>query len=137
MRIRELAIMAIGLSALLAWNAAAAEGPAAGRIAGVVEDSSGAVVAGGTVTIKNLASGLAQSKLTDQQGRYVFEAAPIGRYKVTASYSGFETAVRNDVTVAENLESSVTLVLRVGNRWAPRHTFLKFATSFKPAATAC
>jgi iron complex outermembrane receptor protein len=107
-------IMAISLIALFAWNAAAAEGPAAGRIAGVVEDSSGAVVPGGAVTIKNLDSGLAQSKLTDQQGRYVFEAVPAGRYEVSESYSGFETAVRSDVPVAENRESSVTFLLRVG-----------------------
>ena len=79
-----------------------------------MEDSSGAVVPGGAVTIKNLDSGLAQSKLTDQQGRYVFEAVPAGRYEVSASYSGFETAVRNDVPVAENRESSVTFLLRVG-----------------------
>jgi hypothetical protein len=91
-------------------NAAAA----AGRIAGVLEDSSGAVVAGGTVTIKNLDSGLTQSTLTDQQGRYAFEAAPAGRYEVSASYAGFETAVRNDVTVAEGREATVAFVLRVG-----------------------
>jgi iron complex outermembrane receptor protein len=106
--------MAISLIALFAWNAAAAEGPAAGRIAGVVEDSSGAVVPGGTVTIKNLDSGLTQSKLTDQQGRYVVEAVPAGRYEVSAGYSGFETAVRNDVAVVEGRESTVAFVLRVG-----------------------
>jgi hypothetical protein len=101
--------MAMVLAGLFACDAAAA-----GRIAGVLEDSSGAVVAGGSITIKNLDSGLTQSTLTDQQGRYVFEAVPIGRYEVTASYSGFETAVRNDVTVAEDREAAVAFVLRVG-----------------------
>jgi hypothetical protein len=99
---------------LFAWNAAASEESAAGRIAGVLEDSSGAVVAGGTITIKNLDSGLTKSTLTDEQGRYAFEAAPTGRYEVTASYSGFETAVRNDVAVAEHREATVAFVLRVG-----------------------
>jgi iron complex outermembrane receptor protein len=106
--------MAIVLVALFAWNAAAAAGPAAGRIAGVLEDSSGAVVAGGTITIRNLDSGLTKSTLTDRQGRYAFEAAPAGRYEVSASYSGFETAVRSDVTVAEGREVTVAFVLRVG-----------------------
>jgi iron complex outermembrane recepter protein len=114
MRIREAVSLAIVLFGLFAWNAAAAEGPAAGRIAGVLEDSSGAVVAGGTITIKNLDSGQPRSTPTDQQGRYAFEAAPAGRYEVSASYAGFETAVRNDVTVAEGRESTVAFVLRVG-----------------------
>ena len=105
MQIRKAMIIVIAL----AWN-----GAAAGRIAGVLEDSSGAVVAGGTITIKNLDSGFARSTLTDQQGRYAFEAAPAGRYEVSASYSGFETAVRNDVTVAEDREATVAFVLRVG-----------------------
>ena len=106
--------MAVLLMALFAWNAAAAEAPAAGRIAGALEDPSGAVVAGGTVTIKNLDSGFTKSTLTDQQGRYAIEAAPVGRYEVSASYTGFEAAVRNDVTVVEGRESTVAFVLRVG-----------------------
>jgi iron complex outermembrane receptor protein len=114
MGIHKAVRMAIWLVGLFAWNAAAAAGPAAGRIVGVLEDSSGAVVEGGTITIKNLDSGVETSTLTDQQGRYVFEAAPAGRYEVSASYTGFETAVRNDVTVAENRESAVAFVLRVG-----------------------
>jgi len=106
MRIGEAVIVAV---VLFGWDAAAA-----GRIAGVLEDSSGAVVAGGTIAIKNLDSGLTQSTLTDEQGRYVFEAASAGRYEVSASYSGFETAVHNDVTVAEDREATVSFVLRVG-----------------------
>jgi iron complex outermembrane receptor protein len=109
MRIREAAIMAIALVGPFAWN-----GAAAGRIAGILEDSSGAAVAGGTIAIRNLDSGLTQSTLTDQEGRYAFEAAPAGRYEVSASYSGFETAVRNDVIVADEREATVAFVLRVG-----------------------
>jgi len=79
-----------------------------------MRDPSGAVVPGGQVRIKNLDSGLTQSTNTDQQGRYVFDALPAGRYQASATASGFAASVRDDVAVAEGQETTVVFQLSLG-----------------------
>ena len=101
------------LAALFTANTPAMAETAAGRIAGVIKDPSGALVPGGQITIKNLDSGAAKSTTTDQQGRYVFDAVPAGRYEVSATAPGFAAAVRNDVTVVAGGNANVTFDLSI------------------------
>ena len=96
---------------LVALVAAAAP---TGRIAGVLKDPSGAVIPGGQIKIKNLDSGLTQSTATDQQGRFAFESVPAGRYEVSAASAGFATAVRSDIAVAVDRETTVAFELSLG-----------------------
>ena len=42
-----------------------------GTISGVVQDSSGAVIAGATVTIRNVDTGTARTVTSDEGGRYI------------------------------------------------------------------
>lgn len=59
-----------------------------GAIEGVVKDASGAVLPGATVE----ATGpVAVRSVSDEQGQFRFPRLPSGRYKVTASLSGFAT----------------------------------------------
>lgn len=58
---------------------------------GVVTDSSQAVIAGATVTITNLDTGLRRDTRTNEAGNYTFTLLPVGRYKVEAGNSGFTT----------------------------------------------
>ncbi len=85
-----------------------------GRIAGVLKDPSGAVVPGGQIAIRNLDSNVARSTVTDQQGRYVFDSVPTGRYQVSAASSGFATSVRDDVTVTAGRETTIGFELSLG-----------------------
>jgi hypothetical protein len=66
--------------------------PAAGRIAGVLSDPSGAVVPGGRVTVRNLESNLTRMALSDRQGGYVLDGLPAGRYRMTAAAAGLRSA---------------------------------------------
>jgi iron complex outermembrane recepter protein len=84
-----------------------------GRIAGILKDPSGAVVPQAQVRIRNLDSSAAGSTATDAQGRYAFPAVPAGRYQVSASAPGFETAVRS-VTVSAGRETAVAFDLSIG-----------------------
>jgi iron complex outermembrane receptor protein len=70
-----------------------------GRVSGTMRDPSGAVIQGGKIEIRNLESGLTRSTLSDEEGRYAFDALPDGRYRASAAYAGFETAVRRDIVV--------------------------------------
>src|SRR5580658_1157595 len=62
-----------------------------GSITGIVRDSSGAVVSGGSVTIKNLANGIAINVTTNSDGNYQALALIPGQYSVEVSAQGFKS----------------------------------------------
>jgi hypothetical protein len=60
-----------------------------GAIGGRVTDKTGAVVPGASVVVRNLATGLQQSAVTNHAGIYQFLALMPGTYSVTATEKGF------------------------------------------------
>jgi hypothetical protein len=89
------------LGALLPVPAARAQSQATtGTIEGIVVDSSGAVVAGATVTLANAATGFERQLATDGEGRYRGLALPLGTYRITVTMAGFEPVGREDVALA-------------------------------------
>ncbi|MBO0725795.1 MAG: TonB-dependent receptor [Blastocatellia bacterium] len=86
----------------------------AGRITGQVLDTSQAVIAGATVTARNIANGQQRRATTDSQGRYVIADIPVGLYKVVAEQAGFQTQARNDVQINVAAAVSVDFVLQTG-----------------------
>ncbi len=61
-----------------------------GTILGTVRDSSGAVVTGAQVTLKNTGTTAARSATTDADGNYAFNNIDVGRYSLTIEAQGFE-----------------------------------------------
>jgi len=59
-------------------------------IRGVVMDAMSAPVAQVTVTVKNLETDVVRTVTTDEAGRYLVLALPVGRYEVRISKSGFQ-----------------------------------------------
>ena len=64
-----------------------------GTVLGTVTDTSGAVIAGATVKIHNVDTGLERATQTSADGSYNVPELPIGTYTVSCSQSGFQTAV--------------------------------------------
>ncbi|HKN58853.1 MAG TPA: carboxypeptidase regulatory-like domain-containing protein, partial [Gemmatimonadaceae bacterium] len=90
------------IAAAIVWLAIAA--PAAAQITtaaieGTVTDSSGAVLPGVTVEIRNVDTNLTRSLVTDVNGRFAALQLPPGQYSVTLKLSGFATAVLEPVPV--------------------------------------
>ncbi len=85
-----------------------------GTILGSVTDPSGAVVAGATVKVKNLGTGLERTTVTSADGSYRVPELPIGSYSVTVLQAGFETAVTNNVEVNVATERHVDAQLKTG-----------------------
>src|SRR5262245_50605602 len=83
-------------------------------VLGTVRDSSGAVLPGVTVTLKNTATGITANTQTDENGSYQFLNVKIGSYKVSAEQQGFSTAVAENVAVTVNARQRVDLVLQPG-----------------------
>src|SRR6266567_3234987 len=68
-------------------------------VLGAIKDSSGAVVPGATVTLKNIATGITANAVTDADGSYQFLNVRIGTYTVRAELQGFSAAEAKDVAV--------------------------------------
>jgi len=73
-----------------------------GTMQGTVTDSSGAVLPGSTITIRNGETGARREVVTNAVGFYSAPYLPIGRYTVTARLDGFQTVVREGVQVSLN-----------------------------------
>jgi len=84
------------------------------NIAGVVTDSTGGVLPGVEVTVRNVETGITQDLLTDDEGRYQVRNLRLGTYEVEASLAGFQTSVRSGITLTVGRSAVVDLTLQVG-----------------------
>jgi hypothetical protein len=84
-----------------------------GSIQGVVNDPSGAVVAGATVEIDNVVSGYSRTVTTNADGAFKFTNLPFNTYHTTVTAKGFATFTE-DVDVRSSVPVSVTVSLKVG-----------------------
>lgn len=104
----------ICLVLLLLFNGAVSAQVTTGIISGVVQDSSGGVVANAMVTVRQTATALNRSTETDGEGRYRISELPLGEYEVEVSLSGFATQTQKGVTLTVGREAVVNVALKVG-----------------------
>jgi hypothetical protein len=107
-------ILAAILAVVLLPVTASAQSDAA-TVLGAVRDTSGAVVPGATVTLKNDATGITATAVSDENGAYQFLNVRIGTYSVRAELQGFSTAEADRVDVTVNARQRVDLTLKVGS----------------------
>ena len=82
--------------------AAAGAQTVTGTIQGTVSDSTGSVLPGVVIQVKNQDTGAARELATNVQGFYSATFLPVGRYSVTAKLTGFGTVVRDGLDVGLN-----------------------------------
>ncbi|PYV84683.1 MAG: TonB-dependent receptor, partial [Acidobacteria bacterium] len=85
-----------------------------GTILGTVTDPQGAVVAGATVNVRNVNTGLERSTATSGDGSYSVPELPIGTYTVTVSQTGFQKSVTSNVAVDVASEKRVDVSMKTG-----------------------
>ena len=85
-----------------------------GSLSGLVADSSGAAVPSASVTLTNVATGVALQGKTSSAGLYSFISLVPGSYRLEVSQSGFQTAVQNDITVAVDQSETINVTLELG-----------------------
>ncbi len=81
-----------------------------GNIQGVVTDPSGAAVAGATVGLRNLDTGVTATTTTATSGNYRFSSLQPGRYTVRVEASGFRVTEQN-VTLETNQTQGINIAL--------------------------
>ena len=85
-------------------------------LAGTVSDTTGAVLPGVTVTLRNADTGFERATVTDTGGRYSFAALPpTGRWSITVELSGFRSVVRDGLAFQANTKPEINFQLEVGN----------------------
>ncbi|HEV2500581.1 MAG TPA: carboxypeptidase regulatory-like domain-containing protein [Terriglobia bacterium] len=81
-----------------------------GEIRGTVTDSSGAVIPGSAVAIKNVQTGVVNQTTTNQSGRYDVPFMEPGSYTITFSKQGFHNFIREGIVLRiETLDVNATL----------------------------
>jgi len=86
-----------------------------GTILGTVTDSSGAVVAGTTVTATNELTGFSRVATTGADGAYLIQFLPIGKaYQVEARHDGFKTDLKKGIPLQVGENARVDIQLEVG-----------------------
>ena len=107
--------VAIWVGALLTPAVTAAQGTSAASIAGVVKDTSGAVLPGVTVEAASPAlTEKVRTSVSDDQGQYrIIELRP-GTYSVTFTLPGFATFKRDGLELPPSFTATINAELKVG-----------------------
>ena len=85
-----------------------------GTISGAVSDSSGAVIPGATVVVRNVETGADRTITSDAAGRYSAQQLTSGSYELEVTAAGFQTTVRSGITLTVGQEAVVNFSLQVG-----------------------
>ena len=83
------------------------------RINGTVRDAEGGGLPGATVEAKNQDTGLLKGTTSRTDGSYTILDLPTGRYNVTASLSGFKSAVREAIRIDLGMSPTVDFRLQL------------------------
>lgn len=86
----------------------------AGTISGHVSDSTGAAVAGASISLTNIETRSERSTVTTTAGDYTFTEVPVGVYKLRAAHGGFKTITSNSVQVQVQQSVRVDFPFEVG-----------------------
>jgi hypothetical protein len=100
-----------GLLSQLAWSQTVST-----QILGLVTDSTGAVIAGASVSALRLETGDRRVTASNDTGNYIFPLLDSGTYEVTVTAAGFKTEVRRGIALELQQKARVDFQLQVGQQ---------------------
>jgi hypothetical protein len=86
-----------------------------GRIQGLVTDSTGGVIAGAIVTLRNVNTGIVNQRKSSERGEYLFDLVEPGMYTVGVEMPGFAKFMQENVPLAAKGDVTVNAQLRAGD----------------------
>ena len=95
-------------------GALGAQAVSTSQISGVVQDQSGAVVAGAQVKVIQTETGAVRSATSGPDGSYLLPGLPIGPYRMEVQKEGFSTWVQSGLVLIVNTNPTINATLKVG-----------------------
>src|SRR3954469_16520351 len=84
-------------------------------LSGIVTDATGGILPGVTVSLKNGDTGFPRSTVTDEAGRYSFNALPpTGKWTLDVQLAGFGSQKRDGLEFQANTRPEINFQLAVG-----------------------
>ena len=84
-----------------------------GAVRGTITDLNGAVVPGAVVTAKNVETETQYTAESNDEGIYVIENLPAGKYIISVESPGFSQAILSDVPIRSKLLTEADFILQV------------------------
>ena len=101
------------IAALLTASPAAAQ-QATAQVNGTVTDSSGAIVVGDHVILRNSQTGITRDTTSNKDGIYLFTLVPIGNYELMVEQKSFKRFEQKGITLDINQNAKIDIALRAG-----------------------
>jgi len=113
-RTKLLCINLLLLTLMIAASPRAGWAQASAAISGTVQDGSGAMVNGATITVKSLETGAVRTVTTNAAGEFRVLALPLGPQEVKAEKTSFKASVRTGISLEVGQELVVNFQLELG-----------------------
>jgi hypothetical protein len=104
--------LSLGLLCLAAFSTRA---QSTASLEGQVVDQQGAVVPGARITLSDSAIGVEREATSDEDGRYLFAALPVGDYTIGAAATGFKKQVIEQLRIEVGRRITQDFELEVGS----------------------
>ncbi len=104
-------LLSLVASVILVASPVAAVAAANGSVSGTLNDPSGAVVPGATLTLVNTALKSEYKAVSDGQGFYSFPILPVGHYELKIEATGFQVQTETNLAVDTDAAFTVDAVL--------------------------
>jgi hypothetical protein len=101
---------------LLTTTHAWAQGSTTGTIRGTIQDSSGGVLPGATVTLINEGTKAMQTAVSDGRGQYILSGIFPGTYDMKVELSGFKSYEQKAITISPADSRGIDVRLEVGQQ---------------------
>jgi hypothetical protein len=85
-----------------------------GSLIGTIHDATGAVVAGATVTVTNVNTGITTTVTTNASGDYEVPSLRVGTYSIKAEAQGFAPVEATNISIMVGGRAHIDLTLKVG-----------------------
>lgn len=86
-----------------------------GEINGIVNDPSGSAIAGASVTVLDVATGVKRTVLSNSAGLYSFPLLSPGTYEVSVEVAGFQKQAKSNITIQVQQVARVDFQMTLGN----------------------
>lgn len=87
---------------------------ATAQVTGTVTDTTGAIIVGAEVTLRNSQTGVNRKTTSNKDGEYLFTLVPIGTYELSVKQKSFQTYQQTGITLDVNQNAKLDVALRAG-----------------------